>query len=89
MAKYLQHPLKNSVNGTLTYNCPAVYQGVTYEHISLVFKDGKIVNATCNDTDRLNKVFDTDEGARFVGEFAIGVNPYITTPMKDTLFDEK
>jgi len=82
-------PVKNSVNGTLTYNCPAVYQGVTYEHISLVFKDGKIVNATCNDTDRLNKVFDTDEGARFVGEFAIGVNPYITTPMKDTLFDEK
>lgn len=82
-------PVKDSVNGSLTYNCPAVYQGVTYENISLEFKDGKIVKATSSDTDRINKVFDTDEGARFVGEFAIGVNPFITKPMKDTLFDEK
>ena len=34
-------------------------------------------------------MLDCDQGARYVGEFAIGVNPYITTPMKDTLFDEK
>lgn len=82
-------PVKDSVNGILTYNCPAVYQGVTYENIRLEFKDGKIVKATANDTERINQVFDTDEGARYIGEFAIGVNPYITTPMKDTLFDEK
>jgi len=82
-------PVKDSVNGTLAYNCPAVYQGVTYENIKLEFKDGKIISATSNDTKRLNDVFDTDAGARFIGEFAIGVNPYITTPMKDTLFDEK
>lgn len=82
-------PVRDSVNGILSYNCPAVYQGVTYENIKLEFKDGKIINATSNDTERLNNVFDTDEGARYIGEFAIGVNPYITTPMKDTLFDEK
>lgn len=82
-------PVKDSINGTLTYNTPAVFQGYTYENISLTFKDGKIIEATANDTERINQVFDTDEGARYVGEFAIGVNPYITTPMKDTLFDEK
>lgn len=82
-------PVKESVNGQITFNCPAVYQGTTYEHISLIFHDGKIVNATASDTDKLNHVLDTDEGARYVGEFAIGVNPYILKPMKDTLFDEK
>ena len=82
-------PVKDSVNGVISYNCPAVYQGVTFENIRLEFKDGKIINATANDTERINKIFDTDEGARYVGEFAIGVNPYIETPMKDTLFDEK
>lgn len=82
-------PVKNSINGYLTYNTPAEYQGYTYENIKLEFRDGKIINATANDTERINKVFDTDEGARYVGEFAIGVNPYIVKPMKDTLFDEK
>lgn len=82
-------PVKNSVNGVITYNTPTVYQGVTYENICLKFKDGKIVEATANDTARINKVFDTDEGARYVGEFSFGVNPYINTPMKDILFDEK
>lgn len=82
-------PVRESINGKLTYNTPAVYQGFTYENICLEFRGGKIVNATANDTERINEVFDTDEGARYVGEFAIGVNPYIETPMKDTLFDEK
>lgn len=82
-------PVKDSVNGVITYNAPAVYQGVTFENIRLEFKDGKIIKATANNTQRINEIFDTDEGARYVGEFAIGVNPYIETPMKDTLFDEK
>lgn len=82
-------PVRESINGTLSYNTPAVFQGFTYENIKLTFKDGKIIEATANDTTRINKVFDTDEGARYIGEFAIGVNPYILKPMKDTLFDEK
>lgn len=82
-------PIRNSVNGYITYNTPAEYQGFTYENIRLEFKDGQIVKATANDTERINAVFNTDEGARYVGEFALGVNPFITKPMKDTLFDEK
>lgn len=82
-------PVRNSVNGTLTYNTPSPYQGFTFENVKLTFKDGKIVEATSNDTERINKIFDTDEGARYVGEFAIGVNPYILHPMQDILFDEK
>jgi aminopeptidase len=82
-------PVRDSINGTLSYNTPAVFQGFTYENIKLTFKDGKIIEAIANDTERINKVFNTDEGARYIGEFAIGVNPYVLKPMKDTLFDEK
>ena len=82
-------PVKDSINGVLSYNTPSVHDGFTYTNIVLTFENGKIVSSTANDTDRITKVFDMDEGARYVGEFAIGVNPYINTPMKDTLFDEK
>lgn len=82
-------PVLNSVNGVITYNTPSQYQGFTYEQVSFVFKDGKIIEAKANDTEKINQVLDTDEGARYVGEFAIGVNPYIVKPMNDTLFDEK
>lgn len=82
-------PVRDSVNGMITYNTPAVYQGVTYENICFQFENGKIIKATANETEKLNKVLDSDEGARYIGEFALGVNPYIDTPMKDTLFDEK
>jgi len=82
-------PVRDSVNGVISYNAPSLYEGITFENIRLEFKDGKIINATANNTERINKIFDTDEGARYVGEFAIGVNPYILSPMKDILFDEK
>jgi aminopeptidase len=82
-------PHKTSVNGVINYNTPSVYMGTTFENIRFEFKDGKIINATSNNTEMLNKILDTDEGARFVGEFSIGLNPYIENPMKNTLFDEK
>ncbi len=82
-------PVKDSVNGVITYNAPSVQNGTKYENVSLTFKDGKIVSATGNYPDKINAVFDTDEGARYVGEFAFGVNPFIKTPMGDILFDEK
>lgn len=82
-------PVRDSINGTLSYNAPSVYQGFTFENIKLTFQDGKIIEATANDTKRINDIFDQDEGARYIGEFAIGVNPYVTKPMKDILFDEK
>lgn len=82
-------PVRDSVNGTISFNTPSPYQGFTFENVKLTFKDGKIVEATANDTERINQIFDTDEGARYIGEFAIGVNPYIQHPMQDILFDEK
>lgn len=82
-------PVRDSVNGVIAFNTPSVYQGFTYESIRLEFQNGKIVKATANDTERINKVLDTDQGARYVGEFSLGFNPYILKPMKDTLFDEK
>ncbi|SFI29433.1 Leucyl aminopeptidase (aminopeptidase T) [Paenibacillus sp. UNC496MF] len=82
-------PIRESVQGTITYNTPSVYSGITFENIAFTFKDGKIVEATSNQTDKLNEVLDTDEGARYIGEFSLGFNPYILHPMKDTLFDEK
>ncbi|MBD5544721.1 MAG: aminopeptidase [Lachnospiraceae bacterium] len=82
-------PVRDSVNGTISYNAPSLYQGFTYENVKLTFRDGKIIEATANDTERINKLLDSDEGARYIGEFAIGVNPYILKPMKDILFDEK
>lgn len=82
-------PVKLSVNGVIHFNCPSIYRGTTHQDIRLVFKDGKVVEATSTNTAKLNEVLDTDAGARYVGEFAIGVNPYCTKPMKDILFDEK
>lgn len=82
-------PVKDSINGVISYNTPSPYQGFTFENVKLTFKDGKIIDAKANDTERITKIFDTDEGARYVGEFAIGVNPFIQTPMQDILFDEK
>ncbi len=83
-------PVKNSVNGILTYNTPTVYNGIAFENISFKFKDGKIIEASAgNKTKELNSILDTDPGARYIGEFSFGFNPYITEPMCDILFDEK
>jgi len=82
-------PVRESMNGIISYNTPSEEQGFTYENIVFEIKDGKIIKATSNNNERINELLDTDENARYFGEFAIGVNPYILTPMKDTLFDEK
>jgi aminopeptidase len=82
-------PVRDSLNGVIQYNTPTMYRGETHENIRLVFQEGKVVEATSSNTKKLNEVLDADEGARYTGEFAIGVNPYITKAMKDILFDEK
>ncbi|MBT5876349.1 MAG: aminopeptidase [Candidatus Latescibacteria bacterium] len=82
-------PVRDSVSGVIQFNTPTLYHGVTFTDIRLRFKDGKIIEATCNNTARLNEILDADEGARYTGEFAIGFNPFITEPMLDILFDEK
>ena len=82
-------PVKDSMNGVISYNTPSEEQGFTFENIVFQVKDGRIVKATANDDERINALLDTDEGARYFGEFALGVHPNILHPMKDTLFDEK
>jgi aminopeptidase len=82
-------PVKNSVNGVIQFNTPTLYSGTKFENVKLEFIDGKIVNATSNNTKRLNEILNTDPGARYIGEFSLGFNPYILSPMCDILFDEK
>jgi aminopeptidase len=82
-------PVRDSVEGVVQYNAPTLYQGTNFTDVRLVFKKGKIVEATANNTKRLNEIFDSDPGARYVGEFALGFNPHILEPMQDILFDEK
>lgn len=82
-------PVKTSVNGHIQFNAPTLYAGTKFENVRLELKDGKVINATSNNTKRLNEILDTDAGARYIGEFSLGFNPYILNPMCDILFDEK
>jgi aminopeptidase len=82
-------PVKNSVQGCVTFNAPSIYQSIGFDGIRLEFRDGKIVDATSNQTEKLNKILDSDAGARYLGEFSLGFNPYVLQPMRDILFDEK
>jgi aminopeptidase len=82
-------PVKNSVHGHIQFNTPTIYSGTRFDNVRLEFNEGKVVKATANNTKRLNEILDTDAGARYVGEFSLGFNPYIQSPMCDILFDEK
>jgi aminopeptidase len=82
-------PVKNSVQGVIQFNTPTIYSGTKFENIRLEFENGRIVKATGSDLDRLNQILDTDPGARYIGEFSLGLNPFILNPMCDILFDEK
>ena len=83
-------PTKYSTNGFITYNTETIYNGITFNNIYFEFKDGKIIKAEAGDkTKELNEILDTDDGARYIGEFAFGLNPYVKNTIGDTLFDEK
>jgi aminopeptidase len=83
-------PVKDSVEGHISYNTDTIYQGTSFSGIKLHFKEGKIVKASASSNqEKLNEILDSDNGARFIGEFAIGFNPMIKEPMLDILFDEK
>lgn len=82
-------PVRDSVNGFIQFNARTIYQSVIHDNVRLEFKNGRVVSATSTNTEHLNKLLDSDEGARYIGEFAIGFNPYVTKPMLDILFDEK
>lgn len=82
-------PIKTSVNGTITYNVKSPYNGFVFENVSFKFKDGKIIEANSNNNKKIEEILNTDEGARYIGEFSLGLNPKILYPMGDILYDEK
>ena len=82
-------PVKDSVEGHVTFNAPSIYQGTAFDGIRLEFEGGKIIAATSNETKKLNEILDSDPGARYTGEFSLGFNPRVFQPMRDILFDEK
>ena len=83
-------PIKDSVNGVITYNTPSPYRGTIFNNVRLEFKDGQIVNCSSTEhQEELKEIFNIDEGARYIGEFSLGFNPMITKPMGDILYDEK
>jgi aminopeptidase len=82
-------PVKDSVEGQITFNAPSIYQGTAFDGVRLNFKRGKIAEANGNETKKLNKILDSDVGARYIGEFSLGFNPRVLQPMRDILFDEK
>src|SRR5262245_5269248 len=82
-------PVRDSVEGVIQYNTPSLYLGTTFDQLRFTCEGGKSVKAEGEPAGRLKEVLDSDEGARYIGEFSLGFNPYITKPMKDTLFDEK
>jgi aminopeptidase len=83
-------PVKDSVEGKVTFNAPTIYQGTAFDRVCLEFSKGKIVKATAASHQRkLLEILDSDAGARYIGEFSLGFNPHILHPMRDILFDEK
>jgi len=82
-------PIRDTVNGKIKFNIPSLHKGLVHLDITLEFENGKVINASSSNKAALENELDQDEGARYIGEFAFGVNPFITKPMFDTLFDEK
>jgi len=82
-------PTLKSANGVIQFNTPTIYSGTKFENIRLELKDGRVIKASGSNEKRLNAILDTDAGARYIGEFSLGYNPYILNPMCDILFDEK
>jgi len=83
-------PVRESVNGVVQFNTVSLYQGTEFKDIRYEIENGKIVDASAgSNTAKINEILDTDEGARYFGEWSLGYNPFVLHPMKDTLFDEK
>jgi len=84
-------PVKDSINGKIKYTIPSIYLGNTFKGISFTFKNGRIVEASCEDgsDEALENILNTDEGSRFIGEFALGINRYVIKAMNDIHYDEK
>ena len=82
-------PEKYSMNGEIYFSFDTFFRGKTYKNIWVKVKDGKIIDSRCSLDDEFRKILDSDEGSRYFGEFAFGLNPYIERNYNDNLFNEK
>ncbi len=83
-------PVENKINGYVNFTFPGIYMGKMIEGIYLEVKDGKVITASAQKgEDLLKALLETDDGARFFGEFAIGTNYSIQKFTRNMLFDEK
>lgn len=82
-------PVRDSVNGTIAFNSPTIYRGTPFDNIKLTFENGRVSEFSCSNEEAMAAILDADEGARYIGEFAIAFHPFIEKPMRDILFDEK
>ena len=82
-------PVRDSIHGVIRYNTQSRYQGTVFSDIEFEFQNGQIIRAISSDTSRINAILDSDEGARYIGEWSLGTNNRVRHPMLDTLFDEK
>lgn len=82
-------PVCNSANGTIKFNVALNYQGTILRDIHLRFENGRVIESSADNSQKLTEILNTDKGARYIGEFAIAFNPFISIPMLNTVFDEK
>ncbi len=82
-------PVRESVQGTIAYNAATIYRGTPFDNIRLTFENGRVSEYSSSNDEALGAILDSDEGARYIGEFAIAFHPFIVKPMRDILFDEK
>jgi aminopeptidase len=83
-------PVEDSVEGWVAFTYPAIFRGHEVRDVRLGFSQGRVVEASAGHGEEyLISMLDVDEGARRLGEFAIGTNPNVTEFTKNTLFDEK
>jgi len=83
-------PLRESLNGYIKFEFPAIRSGKEVTDIELRFENGKVIEYSASkNQDFLKQMLETDENSRYVGELGIGCNPKINKFTKDLLFDEK
>lgn len=88
--EFFTSPVEDSANGVVQFDIPASYDGHAVEGVRLVFKDGRVIEASARQgEDFLHQMLDLDEGSRYLGEFAFGNNMGVTHATKQILFDEK
>lgn len=82
-------PEKYSMNGVIHFNLETFFRNKTYKDIWVKVKNGKIIDSKCNLDKEFTQILNSDEGSRYFGEFAFGLNPYIKKNYNDNLFNEK